>query len=279
MSTTDSTTDTTGAGPVLDAETAELHGPGITAAASALSAARVVVGFTTFLLAFHFKELESVEPWDSRVGLVACVVTAQVGFLLGSAVAPHARRYLGEEQMIVAALGVLAAVGVLTSLMGELAGAVLLAFTVALASNTAKQAFDAVVQRDAPDANRGRAFARFETERGTASARQELAWLDAKLSLYEAAPLEAGLDLGLGAHLLQAEGQLEPPLRSRSDGVWGLLGSLGAHARLDLTAATALGLSVRALGVLPRQGIALSSDRVELSQPLLSASAGVIVGL
>jgi hypothetical protein len=120
---------------------------------------------------------------------------------------------------------------------------------------------------------------RFETERGTASARQELAWLDAKLSLYEAAPLEAGLDLGLGAHLLQAEGQAEPPLRSRSDGVWGLLGSLGAHARLDLTAATALGLSVRALGVLPRQGIALSSDRVELSQPLLSASAGVIVGL
>ena len=106
-----------------------------------------------------------------------------------------------------------------------------------------------------------------------------LAWLDAKLSLYEAAPLEAGLDLGLGAHLLQAEGQAEPPLRSRSDGVWGLLGSLGAHARLDLTAATALGLSVRALGVLPRQGIALSSDRVELSQPLLSASAGVIVGL
>jgi hypothetical protein len=144
-------------------ETAELHGPGITAAATAVSAIRVVVGFTTFLLAVHFKDLESVDAWDSRVGLVACVVMAQAGFLLGSAVAGRVRRFMGEEQIIVAALGVLAVVGVLTSVMGELAGAVLLAFTVALASNSAKQAFDAVVQRDAPDANRGRAFARFET--------------------------------------------------------------------------------------------------------------------
>jgi hypothetical protein len=144
-------------------ETAELHGPGITAAATAVSAIRVVVGFTTFLLAFHFKDLESVDAWDSRVGLVACVVMAQAGFLLGSAVAGRVRRFMGEEQIIVGALAVLAVVGVLTSVMGELAGAVLLAFTVALASNSAKQAFDAVVQRDAPDANRGRAFARFET--------------------------------------------------------------------------------------------------------------------
>jgi hypothetical protein len=41
---------------------------------------------------------------------------------------------------------------------------------VGLSSNAAKQAFDALVQRDAPDANRGRAFARFET-------RFQLAWV------------------------------------------------------------------------------------------------------
>ena len=35
--------------------------------------------------------------------------------------------------------------------------------TVGATGSAAKQAFDSIVQRDAPDANRGRSFARFET--------------------------------------------------------------------------------------------------------------------
>ena len=151
------------AAPPDEAEIAELHAPGIQAAATALSVVRVVVGFTTFLLAFHFKDLEPTDPWGSKVGLVGCVVLAQVGFLLGSFVAIRMRRAVAEEQIIVGALALIGGAGILTSLMGELAGAGLLAFAVGLASNSAKQSFDALVQRDAPDANRGRAFARFET--------------------------------------------------------------------------------------------------------------------
>jgi hypothetical protein len=41
---------------------------------------------------------------------------------------------------------------------------------VAVSATSAKQAFDAVVQRDAPDANRGRFFARFES-------RFQVAWV------------------------------------------------------------------------------------------------------
>ena len=48
-------------------------------------------------------------------------------------------------------------------LFAGLAGQSLLAFGVAVAASSGKQAFDAVVQRDAPDANRGRTFARFES--------------------------------------------------------------------------------------------------------------------
>ena len=48
--------------------------------------------------------------------------------------------------------------------------AALLSFILGTTSGTAKQAFDALVQRDAPDANRGRSFARFET-------RFQLAWV------------------------------------------------------------------------------------------------------
>ena len=51
--------------------------------------------------------------------------------------------------------------------------AALLSFGVGLASNAAKQAFDALVQRDAPDANRGRAFARFSLQRERSLHRRE----------------------------------------------------------------------------------------------------------
>ena len=46
---------------------------------------------------------------------------------------------------------------------GGLVGAATISLIIGAASSTAKQAFDAIVQRDAPDANRGRSFARFET--------------------------------------------------------------------------------------------------------------------
>ena len=39
----------------------------------------------------------------------------------------------------------------------------LVTFTIGFTANTAKLAFDSIVQRDAPDANRGRSFAKFET--------------------------------------------------------------------------------------------------------------------
>jgi hypothetical protein len=43
-----------------------------------------------------------------------------------------------------------------------MAGSVLLAAIVALVSTSGRLAFDSLVQRDAPDANRGRSFAKFE---------------------------------------------------------------------------------------------------------------------
>jgi hypothetical protein len=180
------------AAPPDAAETEELTAPGIQAAAAALSVVRVVVGFTTFLLAFHFKNLEEVDAWGSRVGLVGCVVVAQAGFLLGSAVAIRVRRAIVEEQIILAALALIGVVGLLTSVMGELAGALMLAGAVGLGSNSAKQSFDAVVQRDAPDANRGRAFARFET-------RFQLCWVAGALVpvAVTVAPARGALAVGL----------------------------------------------------------------------------------
>jgi hypothetical protein len=46
---------------------------------------------------------------------------------------------------------------------GGISGALLVGFAVAISANAGKLAFDSIVQRDAPDANYGRSFARFET--------------------------------------------------------------------------------------------------------------------
>lgn len=138
-----------------EAEEAELRGIGILLAASAMGLVRGIVGFMTFLLLFQLRE----EPtW--QLGVVLGLTGA--GALVGSTIAPILRRSLSEERMLMAALGLAAGTGLLAAWMGGLASAALLAAVIAIVSTCGKLAFDSLVQRDAPDANRGRSFARFE---------------------------------------------------------------------------------------------------------------------
>ena len=67
-------------------------------------------------------------------------------------------------------LGVTVVVGGAAAAFGGLAMSAAMAATIAIVSTGAKLAFDSLVQRDAPDANRGRSFARFEI-------RFQLAWV------------------------------------------------------------------------------------------------------
>ena len=154
--------------PADAAEKAELRSAGIVLAASAMGLVRGIVGFLTFLLAFDFKNNDRPLWW---LGLVATF--AQIGFFLGALVAPRMRRRLPEERMILLSIAATVVMGLVSAKVvdtdqlgvvpGLLLGAGLLSFGVGLTSSTAKQGFDALVQRDAPDANRGRSFARFET--------------------------------------------------------------------------------------------------------------------
>src|SRR5262249_27296183 len=56
-----------------------------------------------------------------------------------------------------------AGVTMVCAFQGDLLGAAVGAMTVGLAASVGRLAFDALVQRDAPDANFGRSFAGFET--------------------------------------------------------------------------------------------------------------------
>ena len=141
--------------PATAAESAELRGVGVLLAASAMGLIRGIVGFLTFLLLFELRD-------DPTWNMGAVLALSGAGALVGSAVAPALRRSFSEERMLMMVLGVAVAGGVTAAWLGGLAASMLLAAIVAVVSTAGRLAFDSLVQRDAPDANRGRSFAAFE---------------------------------------------------------------------------------------------------------------------
>ncbi len=142
-----------------ETERDELRGGGIVLAASAMGLMRGVVGFLTFLVAFYLRGIDAA-PWKFGIVLAA----SGVGSLLGALVAPALRRAdMAEERILQIVLGITTVAAVLAAWAGGLAAAAALAACVGVSASSAKLAFDSVVQRDAPDANRGRSFAKFET--------------------------------------------------------------------------------------------------------------------
>jgi Major Facilitator Superfamily len=151
--------------PPAPAEQAELRAATIRLAATGMAVLRAAVGFLTFLVAFSLKRRH--EPsWLFGVVIAA----GAAGGLVGAVVAPRLRRRLKEEAVLVGALLVPAVTALFGArsfgrpAMGIVAGAV------SLGASAGRLAFDSVVQRDAPEAARGRTFARFET-------RFQLAWV------------------------------------------------------------------------------------------------------
>jgi MFS family permease len=167
--------------PPGEAERAELRAAGIFLAASAMGLLRGIVGFLAFMLAFYFKNIGA-PLWQLGVAAGA----AQFGFFLGAVLAPRIRRAVSEEHMLMGSLTLVCGGGVACAVIGGLPAAALLSMLVGGTSSSAKQAFDAIVQRDAPDANRGRSFARFET-------RFQLFWvIGAIIPVVVAIPAELG---------------------------------------------------------------------------------------
>lgn len=142
--------------PATESERAELRSLGIVLAASAMGLLRAIVGFLAFLLAFDYK---GEDAW--KIGVIAGA--AQIGFLVGAAIAPKLRQAVAEEHILVGVLLTILVTSFGAAFSGGLGVASVMSFMVGAGSSAGKQSFDAIVQRDAPDANRGRSFARFET--------------------------------------------------------------------------------------------------------------------
>jgi uncharacterized membrane protein len=143
----------------------ELHAATVRMAATGMGILRAVVGFLTFLVAFSFRHEGAPAWWFGAV-----LAASMVGTFGGAAVAPQLRRSFHEERILLGSLAGVALTGLASARLGGLAGVTLLALVVGMAAGAGKLAFDSIVQRDAPDAVRGRTFARFET-------RFQLAWV------------------------------------------------------------------------------------------------------
>lgn len=150
--------------PAELAEREELRSAGIVLASGAMMSIRGVIGFLTFHLLFWLRE----DYGLAQFGIAAGAST--LGSMGGNIVAPRLRRALREEVMLTIALAVIAGSGIVAALTGGLGTAIAVAFVANFSAAISRLAFDSIVQRDAPDANQGRAFARYET-------RFQLAWV------------------------------------------------------------------------------------------------------
>ena len=170
------------------AEAEELRSRGIRLAATAMAVLRGGVGFLTFLLAFSFRRAHAPSWWFG-----VAIVASLVGTLIAALTAPRVRRKVAEERMLLASLLFVAVGGLVCGWYGSRAAGAALAGVMGVAASAGKLAFDSIVQRDAPDAAQGRAFARFET-------RFQLAWvLAALVPVVVPIPRRAGMLMLAGA--------------------------------------------------------------------------------
>lgn len=120
---------------------------------------RATVGFMLFHLAFLFRS----EPDGGKVLLGVAVGGSSLAIMAGNAVAPALRRMLHEERMLTLSLALPAVAGLLAAAIGGNVAGIAVAVVANFAAAVGRLSFESIVQRDGPAANRGQAFARFET--------------------------------------------------------------------------------------------------------------------
>jgi hypothetical protein len=121
--------------------------------------------------------------------------------------------------------------------------------------------------------------ATWETADGSAFLRQHLGWAEIRLSWWRSQWLDLGASAASGVHYLSAQGgTTRPPLLPQDDHVWSFAGAIGADGSFRLTSNTGLSLTLRAIGLAPKAGVGVGRNTTVLQFPLLSASAGLLVG-
>ena len=153
-----------------ESEIIELKGSGVRHAALAMMLLRGMVGFLFFHVAFWLRDEQAGTAWFALALGLSSLAT-----MLANAVSPLLRRWTSERTMMILSLAVISLTGILSGVLGSItAGIVLIAVSNGMGS-IGRLAFESIIQREAPDANRARTFVKFETV-------NQLAWVCAGLA-------------------------------------------------------------------------------------------------
>jgi hypothetical protein len=139
-------------------EEIQLHSSSVRNGSIVMMVLRGSVGFVMFLIAFSLKQEGAGTGWFG-----VALALAALGTIVGNASAPRIRRHASEELMLIGALVLSAVAAAIATIVGGTVALVGLAFAVNLAGAIGRLGFESTLQRDAPQANRGRAIATFET--------------------------------------------------------------------------------------------------------------------
>jgi predicted MFS family arabinose efflux permease len=167
-----------------EVEYTQLHLPSIVYASGGLLAVRGAVGYFVFMLAFSLRR--SSEP---PVVYGAAVFLYGLGTFLGNVIAPRLRRRFHEERLLGGSL-LAPAIATGIGLLGVSRPLIMtIALVVGVSATIARVGFDSLLQRSAPEAMTGRAFARYEW-------RFQLAWVfGAAVATAITVPVEAAMGL------------------------------------------------------------------------------------
>ncbi len=152
-------------GPSLQLEEEELHSPVVVNAANAMRVLRGVVGFMFFHLAFWLRGEDAGTAWFGLAVAMSGLATLAANF-----VGPTVRERMRESTMLISALVAIALTAIVATWYNRVVGGIALAAVINASAAIGRLAFESTVQSGAPDANRGRAFAKFETQ-------NQMAWV------------------------------------------------------------------------------------------------------
>jgi len=144
--------------PAEDIEIEELRSLQVRRIAASMMLLRGVIGFLFFHVAFWLRDESAGTAWFGlALGL------SSLSIMVGNLIAPFLRRQMSERAMMLFAFLIIGVIGTYAGVVGGItAGIILISVTNGMGS-VGRLAFESVVQREAPDANRARAFVRFET--------------------------------------------------------------------------------------------------------------------
>ena len=161
----------------------ELHQPSILLAGSAMALLRSAVGYLAVFMVFALR--------GNLLGLGIAGGCAVGGAFVGNFIAPALRDRFREEVILDSAIIGASLLVVFGALLSGFLGFAIAGLAIGVGAASGKLGFDSLLQRDGPDAARGRAFARFET-------RFQLTWgIGALLGLIPLAHSLGLLALGL----------------------------------------------------------------------------------